>query len=97
MRPQVKETLPIMQWTCFKSFYNLSVFLFDHEPRSNRGLKNCSCSSSSCSFSVFFELMIFSIEIPCSLNRSAILKVEVQIISAWAWFLGEGVGQESVL
>ena len=28
-------------------------------------------------------------------SRRAILKVEVHIISVWAWFLGEWVGQET--
>ena len=34
---------------------------------------------------------------PCSRNRGAILKVEVQIISACAWFLEEEVGQQSAM
>ena len=45
------------------------------------------------SFSIFLisdAIPLFSIDLSCSCKRMAILKVEVQIMSPWACFWGEG-------
>ena len=45
------------------------------------------------SFSIFLisdAIPLFSIDLSCSCKRMAILKVEVQILSPWAWLFWEG-------